>query len=154
MSGFKSDQAANHVIDEVVNEGLPVVDAKDSIYKGSVGDMVALDTNDKVDNVLLEYIIAWHWLRKEGTYLQSIYPIMVGKKRPDGTYERFDMSLLDKLPQKPSHKTNETDSGINLKNDGRRRSGNPGNETENGETSRPNDAKASGFDDIRHGSQR
>ena len=108
MSGFKSDQAAKHVIDEVGNGRPLAVDAKDSIYRGSVGDMVGLDTNDKVDNVLLEYIIAWHWLRKEGTYLQSIYPIMVGKKLPNGTYENFDMSLIDKLPQRPSHKTNET----------------------------------------------
>ena len=43
MSGFKSDQAT-----------------KDSIYKDSVGDMVVLDTNDTVDNVLLEYIIVCH----------------------------------------------------------------------------------------------
>jgi len=32
---------------------------------------------------------------------------MVGEKRSDGTYAKFDYSLLDKLPQKPSRKTNE-----------------------------------------------
>ena len=78
----------------------------DPTYGGTLGDMISLDANDRVDNVLLEYILAWNWSRQEGTYIQSIFPVLIGEKQNDDTYTPFDWSIVAKLPQIPSYKTN------------------------------------------------
>eukprot|EP00960_Hanusia_phi_P008782 251777-Hanusia_phi.AAC.1 len=77
------------------------------VCRGSLGDMVSLCKNDRVDNILLEYIIALEWSRKERTYLQSIVPILIGKKEDDGTFSSFPWSKLHKLPDIPSRMTND-----------------------------------------------
>eukprot|EP00960_Hanusia_phi_P001786 51087-Hanusia_phi.AAC.1 len=77
------------------------------VFRGSLGELVGLDQRDRVDNVLLEYIIAIEWCRKEGTHLQSIYPILLGKRREDGSFEEFPWSGIRMLPEKPAMQTNE-----------------------------------------------
>ncbi|EKX32373.1 hypothetical protein GUITHDRAFT_121453 [Guillardia theta CCMP2712] len=76
-------------------------------FTGSLGGLVELGHSDRVDNVLLEYIIAIELCRKEGTHVQSIFPILLSPRRDDGTFSEFLWSSLQLLPEKPSHLTNE-----------------------------------------------
>ncbi len=81
---------------------------------------------------------------------------MVGETLSDGTYAKFDFSLLDKLPQKPSRKTNER-AALILKMLGfEDEQIEGGNETEDGETNRGDDVQVSGTQSrfIRHFNQR
>ncbi|EKX39961.1 hypothetical protein GUITHDRAFT_113953 [Guillardia theta CCMP2712] len=81
-------------------------------FKGSLGELLSLAEEDRIDNVLLEYIIAIEWCRKEGTHLQSIFPILLGPRGDDGTFSEFSWSGIRMLPERPSVLTNERAAAI------------------------------------------
>ena len=74
---------------------------------GSLGGMMSLKDADRVDNVLLEYIIALEWTRMEDSSLRSILPVFMDRDS-EGAEVRFPMEELKNLPDHPSKMTNDT----------------------------------------------
>ncbi|EKX43024.1 hypothetical protein GUITHDRAFT_140871 [Guillardia theta CCMP2712] len=74
---------------------------------GSLGGMMSLKDADRVDNVLLEYIIALEWTRMEDSSLRSILPVFMDRDS-EGAEVRFPMEELKNLPDRPSKMTNDT----------------------------------------------
>eukprot|EP00960_Hanusia_phi_P039950 754158-Hanusia_phi.AAC.1 len=75
--------------------------------EGSLGSMMGLKDADRVDNVLLEYIIALEWTRMEDSSLRSILPVFIDRDA-EGLEKQFPMEELKRLPDKPSKMTNDT----------------------------------------------
>uniref|UniRef100_A0A7S1E474 Uncharacterized protein n=1 Tax=Hemiselmis andersenii TaxID=464988 RepID=A0A7S1E474_HEMAN len=77
--------------------------------RGAIEGLLSLGgAQDRVDNVLLEWLLALEWLKSPTSGLKSIYPIFFDKKQ-DGLEEPFadfPWEMLASLPQLPSAKTN------------------------------------------------
>ena len=79
---------------------------EDGRLSGSVGELMTLHHNDKVDIFLLEIIIANTLMKLDAgcRWLQQISPIFIGQPDARG-YTEFPFEKIDKLPDVPSLKT-------------------------------------------------
>mmetsp|Transcript_43433 Transcript_43433/g.102582 ORF Transcript_43433/g.102582 Transcript_43433/m.102582 type:complete len:174 (-) Transcript_43433:172-693(-) len=79
--------------------------------KGSLGGMALLDCDDpdsRVDNVLLEFVIALALRDWDEGAIKAIMPLMVGPKRDDSDgFASFPFAKLGTLPTKAHTPTNE-----------------------------------------------
>jgi hypothetical protein len=85
---------------------VPLLSWKDDDTQGSIGGMTNLAQNDRVDNVLLEIIIALEWRKKKGSSLLAILPILLCEVGDDGQQKPFPMSKLGELGDVVSVQTN------------------------------------------------
>jgi len=80
---------------------------EDGRDRGSVGQLMELANGDFVDNVLLEWTVALFVVRSPRCKCRSILPILIGDKDRRGIYSPFPFENVQRLPDKPSAKTNE-----------------------------------------------
>lgn len=79
----------------------------DAFNNGSIGGLLTLGEQDRVDNVLLEFILALALLQIEDSSVRALIPVMVGSLRlPEDNFSRFPFEVLSRLPDKPSLATN------------------------------------------------
>ncbi len=74
--------------------------------RGSLGDLSKLTPQeDRVDNVLLELIVALALRNEERSAVRAIFPVLIGPPEPGG-FGPFPFHKLSRLSNSPSEKTN------------------------------------------------
>jgi hypothetical protein len=74
--------------------------------KGSLGEMTVLAQNDRVDNVLLEIIIALEWRKQKHGSLRAILPVLLSERGDNGQPKPFPFYKLSRLADVVSPRTN------------------------------------------------
>lgn len=74
--------------------------------QGSVGALLRAHESGKVDNVLLELILALEFFQCPMFATRAILPILVGRKLESGLFDHFPMDRVKELPGVPAEATN------------------------------------------------
>ncbi|KAJ1467763.1 hypothetical protein T484DRAFT_1857729, partial [Baffinella frigidus] len=82
--------------------------------QGSLGELSRIGVNgfDRVDNVLLELILAMALREEPGAACQAVLPVLVGPAAEGGGFGPFPFYKLARLSDEPSRATNARAGGI------------------------------------------